>query len=228
MAKNERSREELIAEIEQLRQQLADASGAGDPQFSPSDTVDAADVEQISRAAAEGQRQEQRARDRYAGTAEVHGVDHGHDLDVDVDVEDRETEVVEWHDPSNLEAPAPRPGMVQRWIRASFRTGDDPGNLMRARREGWRPRPVSTVKQGYAPATIQHKSLGEVIAVEGLILCEMPITVARQRFKFYQQLLAAQNEAIQRDIHRDERPGHPIIAERRSTVTRGRKPEAGD
>ena len=219
----ELTREQLMATIEQLRQQLEEAeSGAG---FTPSDQTDAVDVDHVAQQAAEGQRQRQVNASKYSGSAEVHGLSHEHDLDEDLDVEDRDTEVIEWQNPSNLEAPAPRPGMVQRWIRASFRAGEDPGNIMRARREGWRPRPVSTVDRSYAPATITHKTFGEVIAVEGLILCEMPIKVARQRYKFYQSLLAAQNEAITRDIHRDERPGMPIIADRRATVTRGRKPE---
>jgi hypothetical protein len=227
----------LLAEIEQLKSQLKGdvpefRAGAeddtGETRFSPTTVVDADDVEEIERQVAQSQGAATRAAAKYRGSAEVHGLDHVHDVETDDTIEDRETEVIEWQDPSNLEAPPARPGMVQRWIRASFRTGDDPGNLMRARREGWRPRVVSTVPQGYAPATINHKSLGEVIAVEGLILCEMPIKVARQRYKFYQSLLQAQNEAIQRDVHRDERPGMPIIAERRATVTRGRTPQQGD
>lgn len=229
----------LLAEIEELKSQLKGDVPAFDAEqeanrvadtFSPTDQVDAEDVEHITQRVAAGQRASQQAAGRYAGSAELHGLDHGHDTaaDLETDEQERETEVVEWQDPSNLEAPPARPGYVQRWVRASFRTGEDPGNLMRARREGWRPRLVSSVGKDYAPATIHHKTLGEVIAVEGLILCEMPIKVARQRYKFYQNLLAAQNEAIQRDVHRDERPGMPIIAERRSTVTRGRTPQQGD
>jgi hypothetical protein len=227
----------LLAEIEQLKSQIkgdvpefqaGSESDTGETRFSPTDTVDAVDVDHITQRVADSARASQRAAGKYQGSSELHGLDHNHDIDADLDVEDRETEVIEWQDPSNLEAPPARPGMVQRWVRAAFRTGDDPGNLMRARREGWRPRLVSSVDKSYAPATIHHKSLGEVIAVEGLILCEMPIKVARQRYKFYQGLLSAQNEAIQRDVHRDERPGQPIIAERRSTVTRGRSPQQGD
>lgn len=228
----------LLAQIEQLKSQLkgeipefraGEEGDTGETRFSPSDQVDAEDVDEIERRVQGSARARTLAEAKYAGSAELHGLDHGHDTAAVADHDqDRETEVVEWQDPSNLEAPPARPGMVQRWVRASFRTGDDPGNLMRARREGWRPRLVSSVDKSYAPATITHKTLGEVIAVEGLILCEMPIKVARQRFKFYANLLAAQNEAIQRDIHRDERPGNPIIAERRSTVTRGRTPQQGD
>jgi hypothetical protein len=230
----------LLAEIEALKSQIkgdipefkaGQEGDTGETRFSPSDQVDAEDVGHIAQRTAESQRNATRAAEKYRGSAELHGLDHGHDDAEDASSdndEDRETEVVEWQDPSNLEAPPARPGYVQRWVRASFRTGEDPGNLMRARREGWRPRLVSSVDKSYAPATITHKILGEVIAVEGLILCEMPIKVARQRYKFYQGLLAAQNEAIQRDIHRDERPGQPIIAERRSTVTRGRTPQQGD
>jgi hypothetical protein len=163
---------------------------------------------------------------------QVHGVEHVHDTADDqeggVDAVEREADAIEWQDPSNLEAPPPRPGFVQRWIRSAFRTGEDPASLQRAHREGWRPRALSTVPSGYAPATMTHKQLGDVIAVEGLILMELPARVAKARKKFYDRLMAAQNEAIERDIHKDERPGKPIIAERRTTVTRGRRPDAGD
>jgi hypothetical protein len=238
-AEKDRLIAQLQATVNQLQAQLGgeipefQAGSVGDTgvtRFSPTDEVDAADVGELSARAAEAAAHRTRAAGKYAGSQTLHDLDHVHDTaeDTETDVLDRDTEVIEWQDPSNLEAPPARPGYVQRWIRASFRTGEDPGNLLRARREGWRPRLLSTVDKDYAPATILHKTLGEVIAVEGLILCEMPINVARVRHKFYAQLLAAQNEAIRRDIHRDERPGMPIIAERRATVTRGRRPETGD
>jgi hypothetical protein len=230
---------ELQATIDLLRAQLGgeipefkagSEDDTGETRFSPTDEADESDVGELTARVAEAAAHRTRAAAKYAGSAELHQIDHGHDTaaDVETDAEDRETEVIEWQDPSNLEAPPARPGFVQRWIRASFRTGEDPGNLLRARREGWRPRLLKTVGKDYAPATVLHKTLGEVIAVEGLILCEMPINVARARYRYYRRLLEAQNEAIRRDVHKDERPGMPIIADRRSTVTRGRRPEAGD
>lgn len=200
-------------------------------QFVPrTEEVDMEDVSTIALQAELARRQKAKAAAKRADAVQTHGVDHNHDTAEDVEGSDkieREADVVEWQDPSNLDAPPPRPGFVQRWVRASFRTGDDPGNLMRAHREGWRPRAISSVPEGYTPATMTHKSLGDVIAVEGLVLCELPIGVARQRKKFYDKLLSAQNEAINRDIHKDERPGNPIIAQRRTTVTR-RPPVVGD
>jgi hypothetical protein len=108
-------------------------------------------------------------------TVQSHEVDTGDDqVHGSVDVVEQEQDLVNWRDPGNLEMPAARPGFVQRLVRTSFRVGQDPQNWSRAMREGWQPRPMSSVPKEDLPPTITHATLGSVIGVEGLIRCVLP------------------------------------------------------
>jgi hypothetical protein len=150
-----------------------------------------------------------------------HGVDHGHgpaDHGAAAAHDTPREEELEWKRPSNLEAPPPRPGFVQRWIRTAIGASNDPQNASKRFREGWKPRAANTVPRGYTPPTIMHGNFGEVIGVEGNILCEMPASMARQREAFYSRKTRQQTEAIERDVHKVERPNLPITATRTSKV----------
>jgi hypothetical protein len=202
-------------------------------EFSPRKGVDAEDIPEIRASVRQNNEHRSQQRAKRADAAVTHEVDResGESAEArerEIEEVEREEDVVEWRDPVNLEAPPARPGYVQRWVRFATRRDGDPSNFSRARSEGWRPVRLSNVPDGYSPPTINHRDLGDIIGVEGLILCEMPITVAKQRKAYYDKLLRAQNEAIERDIHKDERPGQPIQVTRRTQITRGRKPEIGD
>lgn len=127
----------------------------------------------------------------------------------------------EWKRASDLEAPPPRPGFVQRWIRTAVGGKNDPKNANKKFREGWKPRLASTVPGGFSPPTIAHGQFGEVIGVEDMVLCEMPVRLAKQRDAFYLKKSISQNEAVERDLHRAERPGMPIRYGNRTQVEKG-------
>jgi hypothetical protein len=150
-----------------------------------------------------------------------HKVDHSHgptDHGAAAAHDTPREEELEWKRPSTLEAPPPRPGYVQRWIRTSIGASNDPQNVSKRFREGWRPRPADTVPRGYTPPTIMHGQYGEVIGVEGNILCEMPAKMAAQREAFYAKKAIQQTQAIEQDVHKVERPNLPITATRKSQV----------
>jgi hypothetical protein len=95
-------------------------------------------------------------------------------------------------------------------------------------REGWQPRNIDSVPKEDLPPTVAYAG-NTVIGVEGLILCEMPVRIARQRAKFYRQQTAVQTEAIERDIHKEERQGYgAIVADRRQRVKTGRGADSED
>ena len=50
-----------------------------------------------------------------------------------------------WKPASLLDAPPPRPGMVQRWVATSILGKDTPDNVYKRQREGWTPREADTV-----------------------------------------------------------------------------------
>lgn len=130
----------------------------------------------------------------------------------------------EWQPANSLEAPPPRQGMEQRWIR--FQNGDklDPRNWSRKTREGWAPRKVDTVPEGFAPPTMKHGSSGEVIGVEDLILCERRLETGRSRARYFAAKTVRQQAAVRRQhVDKVQRDGHGIdVQEKRAQPTVGR------
>lgn len=84
--------------------------------------------------------------------------------------------------PTSLEAPKPLPSMKQRWIRVANVDGKiDEKNLARKLREGWRARPSNTVPKGFQVPTIKHGQFAGTVMVEGMLLCHMPLKLAKRR-----------------------------------------------
>ena len=127
-----------------------------------------------------------------------------------------------WKLPAELDAPEPRDGFTQRWIRIRTSTGDDAKNSIKKFREGWLPRGLETVPTGYAPPTFLHSQLGDVIGVDDLILCEMPIKKARQRNAYYQSKTDRMIEGIENDLQKVAAGGPRIASDRKSHVTKRR------
>lgn len=172
--------------------------------------------------AAETRRRNAEFESKAANTVEdPHEIDHSHgstDHGAAAAHDTPREEELDWRRPSMLEAPPPRPGYVQRWIRTSIGASQDAKNVSQRFREGWKPRSADSVPRGYTPPTITHGKFGEVIGVEGNILCEMPIKMARQREAFYERKTNQQTQAIEMDVHKVERPNLPITATRKSQV----------
>lgn len=144
----------------------------------------------------------------------------------DADDEFLETD---WVPPHNLEAPPPRQGFVQRWVRFSVAEGVDNKNVQRRLREGWRPRDPSSVPRDYFPPTTELGDFGRCIGVEGLILCEMPASRNAQRNAFYRSQVERQTEAIDQDLLRAQgNSGIPIRKSAKTRVTTGRPPVQPD
>ena len=82
-----------------------------------------------------------------------------------------------WTPPALLDAPEARPGMVQRWVATTIQGKDTPDNVYKRMREGWEPRKASTVKDQKFP-TINHGQWAGCIGIEGMLLCEMPLSIS--------------------------------------------------
>ena len=128
----------------------------------------------------------------------------------------------DWSRPSELEAPKPRAGYTQRWIRVRLGNDEDARNAMRKFREGWLPRALDSVPEGYSPPTFLHARLGNVIGVEDLILCEMPVRKARQRNAYYKAKLSRMIEGIENDLRNVSAGGPRITRTQRTQVTKRR------
>lgn len=133
------------------------------------------------------------------------------------------SESTPWSRPTSLEAPAPRKGFRQRWIRVGSMGQDDPTNTARKFREGWRPRPAESVPASYHAPTIGHGKWAGCIGVEGMVLCEMPEKLAAKRTAHYQAKTDSVTGAISEELQRQSHPNMEITQERKTRVVRNAK-----
>lgn len=133
---------------------------------------------------------------------------------------------VEWRETESLDAPTPRPGMEQRWVRFQIGTEEDAKNMTRKMRNYWAPRTIDSIPEGFFPPTVRHAQLGSVIGVGDLILCERPREVGISRKKHFAGKLKRQTQAGQRHVRNVEQEGHEIeVTNRRERPTVGYGPK---
>jgi hypothetical protein len=151
-----------------------------------------------------------------------HGTDHGHESRVDEMSEYDAThplDAVGWVRPSSLDAPPCRDGMTQRWVRKSIRGVDDPKNLNRTWREGWRPRDPATLDEEWRIyANFADKSEG-MIVVDDLILMEIDSEVLVRRKRAIQAATQQQMTSVEHDLESTQIAGHPIVKDHQTSVT---------
>tara|TARA_R110000765_G_scaffold19517_13_gene51176 strand:+ start:2452 stop:2937 length:486 start_codon:yes stop_codon:yes gene_type:complete len=111
-----------------------------------------------------------------------------------------------WIQPSNLEAPPPRPGMGQKWVATSILGKDIPHMTAKRLREGWVPRKAETVEDDFFVPTIQHGQFEGIVGVEGMILCEMPLEMIEARKRYFKEATDQQNEYVEQQLE-DSAPG---------------------
>lgn len=151
-----------------------------------------------------------------------HGTDHGHESRVDEMSEydaTHQQEAAPWVRPSSLDAPPARKGMTQRWVRKSLFGADDPKNLNRSWREGWRPRPADTLPEDWRVyATFAEKNEG-MIVVDDLILMEIDSDILVQRKRETERQTQLQIRSVEHDLESAQVAGHPIVKEHKTSVT---------
>jgi hypothetical protein len=167
---------------------------------------------------------------RKTGSKPIHGVENNtvhvnntssRQADA-VDTIDRDSDVpTQWRRPSSLDAPPPRPGYVQRWVR--YRSGniEDIDNIEKSMDQGWRPRKRTTEKSGHELTARASGQYGEYYVKRGLMLMEMPEKLAQQRNAFYRKKLRSMTDSVERDLLRDNNRIMPVLQpEKRTRVTR--------
>ena len=131
-----------------------------------------------------------------------------------------------WEHASNLASPPPRPGMAQRWIRTSTYGTDDPTNIAKALNEGWRPRMSDTVSEGFSSPKLTHGQFAGAIGIHGMILCEIPEARMAARKRYHEEKTRRQTQAVEQGLAQQSNPAMPLIHQRKTTVTKGKTPEA--
>lgn len=136
-----------------------------------------------------------------------------------------------WRPPTSLDAPAPRPGYVQRWIRTGFRGGEsDTVNLQGKDREGWRPRDPKTIPPGDSFFLSNSAQMGGTeLRVGSLVLHEIPERILRSKREYIRNQSRQLELGVSQDTDKASREGvraglPPIVREERADVTTGRRP----
>lgn len=104
--------------------------------------------------------------------------------------------------PTSLEAPKPRSGYKQRWIRVGLPPNEDMKNLTRKLREGWRARQSESVPKGVHVPRISSGRFAGTIMVEGMLLCEMPLKLAQKRAAAIAKETNAKTDAVNENLMR--------------------------
>jgi hypothetical protein len=131
---------------------------------------------------------------------------------------DRDSEVpTSWRPPSRLDAPPPRPGYRNRYIR--FRSGseEDAEHFDEALDEGWRPVKRSRVRSVHELTASTHGKYGQYYVKRGLILMEIPEALEIQRARYFNQQQKDMNRGVDQNLFKLNHRVMPLLKPQRST-----------
>ncbi len=129
-------------------------------------------------------------------------------------------EATPWVRGQSLAAPPARPGFAQRWIRVAMNGQEDPTNVARKMREGWKPRPSSTIPGDFQLPTISHGEWAGCLGVEGSVLMERPLKLSDRHREAIDAKTDMITRSLESELQKASRPGMEITQERRTSVGR--------
>jgi hypothetical protein len=142
----------------------------------------------------------------------------------DLETRDHQARVPSWKPPSILPDPKPEPGYVFRWVRTSMMNNADNTNVSRQMREGYVPVRAEDHPELMLFSDQDGRFKGNV-EVGGLLLCKVPVEVAKQREAYYGNMAHQQMESVDNNLMRENDPRMPLLKpERSSRTTFGRGP----
>lgn len=159
--------------------------------------------------------------------------DSARQLDARDSIERDSERPVAWTRPSSNDAPPPRSGMRQRWIRYKTGNQEDTDNLDKALDQGWRPVKRSRRSQVHELTADSGGKFGQYIVKRGRILMEVPVQTVTERNRFYRDKQKRMNQGIDEDLFQLDNRYMPMQRpERHSRVStkarRGRLEVPGD
>lgn len=168
--------------------------------------------------------------DRLRSKAMRDALHEARDSESDARVTPRQTIAdYEYRAPTNLDAPPPRPGYVQRWVRYDTKAEADLRNWQSKLREGWRPRDPKTVPESEYWYGLDSKRGNDLIAVGGLVLMEAPEHVVIAKRKAIAEAARRMERSVSTETDKVSREGvaqghAPIVREEVTHVSTGRRP----
>ena len=125
-----------------------------------------------------------------------------------------------WTPPSALDAPEPPKGFKHRWLRAESLGYDDSKNVQGRIRSGYELVRADEYTEGQYPSYKEGKYAG-IIGHGGLVLARVPEEIVDSRTEYFAQQTKDRNEALDRDLKREQHPSMPIDQKRQTSVTFG-------
>jgi hypothetical protein len=134
--------------------------------------------------------------------------------------------------PTSLKAPEPRHGMMQRWVADGTNPTAEKGdqlNWFGKRHKGWTPRDPESVpeRQRRLYPSVKLHDGSTAIRIAGMVLCELPIRVAKAYGDVIRGRIQHQSKAIPdslQELRKRERQGvGPLHIEDEHAAYRGRK-----
>lgn len=123
----------------------------------------------------------------------------------------------EYKPASALPDPTPEPGYAFRWVATHLLGQADPTNVSKKMREGWEP-----VKAEDHPELRLMGNQSGNVEIGGLMLCKIPVEMARAREEYYQNQALAQANSVDNNYLRESDPRMPVFKESRSKVSFGK------
>ena len=129
-----------------------------------------------------------------------------------------------WTPPSNLDAPPAPDGFHHRWLRAEAGGFVDTANMSKKLREGYElvraEELTSQIGQHDYPVISEGKHAG-LVGVGGLVLARIPEEIVESRKEYFAGRTRDQQQAVDNDLMKEQRPEMPINIDRQSRVTFG-------
>lgn len=133
---------------------------------------------------------------------------------------DRDSEVpTSWRLPTALDAPPPRPGFGNRWVRLKAGNDEDAEHFEAMHDEGWRPVKRARVRRVHELTAITHGKYAGYYVKRGMILMEMPETLLTQRDRYFKKQQKDMNRGVDRNLFKINHRVMPLMQPERSTRT---------
>ena len=123
-----------------------------------------------------------------------------------------------WTPPSALDAPEPPKGFKHRWLRAESLGYDDSKNVQGRLRSGYELVRADEYTEGQYPSYKEGKYAG-IIGHGGLVLARVPEEIVDSRTEYFAQQTKDRNEALDRDLKREQHPSMPIDQKRQTSAS---------
>lgn len=153
------------------------------------------------------------------------GNDSGRQVDAREDIDRDSEQQTSWTPPAVLDAPPPRSGYCNRWVRFRAESSEDAEHFEEMYQQGWRPIKRASVRKVHELTASTHGKYGQYYVKRNLLLMEIPERLANQARRYYAKAQSDMNKGVDRSMFKLQNQVMPLLQPQRSTqvTTRARR-----